>query len=257
MKAIIACTAFSLLLTVNSIAQKLPGKQDKSIRAPANIKIDGIASEWNNKFQAHNYATDISYIIANDDEKLYIAVNATYRDIIDKILRGGITFTINHTLKKKDEKPVTITYPFIRDEGVGTVTNTYLHNYNEKRDAGTETINVTSLNEILGKTYKLINVTGVVEIAEPQISIYNAIGIKAASEFDEHLAYTIEMAIPLKYLALPNNGADSFSYQIKINEPAEVKKRPSVSSGSIDAPPPMAITSFSATDFWGEYTLAK
>jgi hypothetical protein len=256
MKTFTACTSFFILLTVNALAQKLPTKQDKSVRAPASIKIDGISSEWNNKFQAHNNATDISYIIANDDEKLYIAVNATYRDIIDKILRGGITFTINHTLKKKDEKPVTITYPFSRDEGVGTVTNTYLHNYNEKRDAGTSTINVTDLNEVLGKSDKLINVTGVDDIPEPQISIYNAIGIKAASKFDEHLAYTIEMAIPLKYLALANNGADSFSYQIKINEPAEVK-RPSPSSGSIDAPPPMAITSIAATDFWGEYTLAK
>jgi hypothetical protein len=256
MKALTIITLLTFFSITVADAQKLPGKQKESLRVPISLKVDGTTSEWNNKFQAHNNATDISYTIANDDEKLYIAVNATYRDIIDKILRGGITFTINHTLKKKDEKPVTITYPFIRDEGVGTITNTYLHNYNEKRDGGTETINVTSLNEILGKNYKLVNVTGVAEIAEPQISIYNAIGIKAASKFDEHLAYTVEMAIPLKYLALPNNGADSFSYQIKINEPAEVKRR-SPSTGSIDAPPPMAITSFAATDLWGEYTLAK
>lgn len=252
MKIAIAYSTLSLLLTVNAIAQKLPTKQDKSLRAPAGIKIDGVASEWDNKFQAHNNATEISYTIANDDEKLYLTVQAAYQDIVDKILRGGITFTINHTQKKKDEKPVAITYPFIRDN-MGTITNFYARKNNEKRDAGTPTINVTDLNETLGKSDKLINVTGVDDIPEPQISVYNATGIKAASKFDEKLAYTIELTIPLKYLALPNNGADAFSYQIKVNEPAEIKR---YSAGNM-APPPISVTSIAVTDFWGQYTLAK
>lgn len=254
MKAIIASAAFTMLVTVNAIAQKLPTKQDKSVRAPATIKIDGTASEWDNKFQAHNNATEISYTVSNDDEKLYLTVNGTSRDVVDKILRGGITFTINHTLKKKDEKPVAVTYPFIRGEDILVISNFFSHKTNEKRDAGNAPFTVTDLNEMLSKSDKLINVTGVEDIPEPQISIYNATGIKAASKFDETLAYTFELAIPLKYLALPNNGSDAFSYQIKVNEPAGIK----LPTGSMAAPPPpMNADMLAVTDFWGEYTLAK
>jgi hypothetical protein len=254
MKTIITCAALGLLIAANVHAQKLPGKQEKSVRAPANLKIDGMATEWDNKFQAHNNATEISYTLSNDDEKLYLTVRTTYHDVIDKILRGGITFKINHTLKKKEEKPVAVTYPFIRGEDILVISNFFAHKTNEKRDAGNAPFTVTDLNEMLGKSDKLINVTGVEDVPEPQISIYNATGIKAASKFDETLAYTFELAIPLKYLALPNNGSDAFSYQIKVNEPAGIK-RPTGSMAP--PPPPMNADMIADTDFWGEYTLAK
>lgn len=255
MKITIICAALSLLLSVNVLAQKLPTKQEKSLRAPTGVKIDGSVAEWGNKFQAHNNATDISYTIANDDEKLYLTVRATYKDVVDKILRGGITLTINHTTKKKDEKPLVVTYPYILAEDVGTITNYYLRKQNQKRDSVITNKDIAELNEVLGKKDKTIRITGVDELTEPEISIYNVTGIKAASKFDENLDYTFELAIPLKYLALPNNATDAFSYQVKVNEPKMFKLPPAGSMAP--PPPPMAITSIAVTDFWGEYTLAK
>jgi hypothetical protein len=255
MKTITACAALILLFIITASAQKLPGKQEKSVRAPGNIKVDGTASEWNNTFTAHNNATDISYTISNNDEKLYLIIQATYHDIIDKILRGGITLTLNHTLKKKDENAVTITYPVLRDADIGAVSNKLARTINEKRDSNYT--KVDELNRLLETKDKLINVSGIASIPDPSISVYNDQGLKAVSKFDANLAYTCELAIPLKFLALPNNGAQAFSYQIKINPPFEGRR----SSGSFatDGPPPPPIleTALAATDFWAQYTLAK
>jgi hypothetical protein len=256
MKTIIAFAAFTLLFAANVIAQKLPNKQEKSILAPSDIKIDGMTTEWAGKFQAHNNATDIFYTLCNDDEKLYLIIQAGYDDVIDKILRGGITLTINHTLKKKDANAVTITYPVLRDADMSAVSNRFGRKTNEKREDKTITPKVDDLNQLLEAKDKLINVSGIPAITDPSISVYNDLVLKAVSKFDSNLAYTLELAIPLKYLALPNNGADAFSYQIKVNPPAEIRRPANILTAG-PPPPPILTTSFSTTDFWGEYTLAK
>ncbi len=93
-------------------AQKLPNTQKVSVWAPQSIKIDGKATEWNDSYQAYNNATDINYTLSNDDKNLYLAIKATNRLVIDgRILSGGISFTVNHTLSKKDANAVTVTYP--------------------------------------------------------------------------------------------------------------------------------------------------
>lgn len=76
-------------------------KSKNSIRAPANIKIDGKVTEWNNKFQAYSYHTQFYYTVSNDDKYLYLTVQATDWVIISRIFNGGITFTINKSGTKK------------------------------------------------------------------------------------------------------------------------------------------------------------
>src|ERR1022692_4097643 len=92
-------------------AQKLPNIQENSLRAPEGIKIDGNATEWGNKFQAYNHATDIFYTIANDDDNIYLFVQATDPDIISRITSRGITFSIQHGASKEDKNQADITYP--------------------------------------------------------------------------------------------------------------------------------------------------
>lgn len=93
--------AFLIILTViisfAANAQKLPTVQKSSLRAPSNIKIDGETTEWGDKFQAYNTATDIFYTMANDDRGLYLVVQSGDPKIIQR-LTGGITLTIqkNH-----------------------------------------------------------------------------------------------------------------------------------------------------------------
>ena len=47
-------------------AQKLPNKQEVSLYLPNDVKIDGLAREWNNQFKAHNNAVDVLYCSAKD-----------------------------------------------------------------------------------------------------------------------------------------------------------------------------------------------
>lgn len=244
------------LITNIVIAQKLPSFQKVSMRAPANIKTDGQTTEWNNKLQAYNSATDIAYTLANDDDKLYLTVQAKYHDVIDKIIRGGLTLTINHTVQKHDDKHISVTYPVLRDGDMSLLSNMFAKKSIEYSDAKGTAIKVDDINELLQSKDKLINVSGIETITDPLISIYNTEGIKVASKFDDNLAFTIELAIPIKYLNLPNNDMDGFSYQIKVNAPAETHI--SVPSGTRPPPaPPIPVTATAPTDFWGEYTLAK
>jgi len=254
-KTIIPFKLIFLLLSFPAIvlAQKLPVKQEGSVRAPADIKIDGKATEWGDKFQAYNKATDIYYTLSNDDENIYLVVQTKYHDVADKILRGGITLTINHTLAKKDNAPVAITYPVFVGRGQSDVTNMLSRKENEKRDANNTIVtSIEDMNKMLDVSAKTIRISGINAIADKEISVYNQEGIKAASQFDKQLVYTYELAIPLKYLALP---VDGFSYNIKINGPEDVPVPHTAAGGP--PPPPMMMTATAPTDFWGEYTLAK
>jgi len=46
--------------------QKPPNKQVVSLYLPNDVKIDGLAREWNNQFKAHNNAVDVLYCSAKD-----------------------------------------------------------------------------------------------------------------------------------------------------------------------------------------------
>jgi hypothetical protein len=255
MKTNITCILFLLALSTNAFSQKLPNKQETSVRAPSNIKIDGKSTEWNDQFQAYNKATDIYYTLSNDDKFLYLTIQSKYHDIVDKILRGGITLTVNHTLQKKDDKHISITYPVLRDADMSAVSNMYARASTSQPDE--KQSNYNELNTVLGNKDKTINISGIESITDPSISIYNDVDIKAASLFDDKLTYTCEIAIAIKYLNLPNNGMDGFSYQIKVNALDETHRSVAGSGSTAAFPPPVSITIFSTTDFWGVYTLAK
>jgi hypothetical protein len=220
----------------------------------ANIKIDGKATEWGDKFQAYNNATDILYTLANNDDVIYLTVQAKQKDIISKILGGGISFTVKNSTKET----VSVTYPVLRDADQLNVVSFFINKLSEHQSVNASEFSVDLLNKKLDTKSKLINVAGIKTIADGSISVYNQDNIKAVAQFDGNMVYTYELALPLKYLSLPKNG--KFSYQIKINESVE----PKLSVGD-QLPPPIAVrggvspvpsNSFS-TDFWGEYTLVK
>jgi len=225
-------------------AQKLPAKQTVSLRA-VDTKIDGKTTE---KFQAYNTSIEAFYTISNDDENLYLTVKAVQHDIASKIIRGGLTLVINHTIKKNDPEQVTITYPILRNADMAAVANMYAAKSFDQGD-GTVT-SVKQLNDVLQAKSKTIGLSGIKTIADKEISVYNEDGIKAVSLFDDKNAYTYELAIPLKYLNLLNG--DAFSYHIKVNE---VYMGPATGGGP--PAPPVPISALGTTDFWGEYTLAK
>ncbi len=240
-------------------AQKLPTVQPTSLRAPANIKIDGKATEWNN-FQAYNNATNIFYSISNDDNNLYLTVQSPERDIIKRILNGAITFTIHPDGNKKSSNGIAITYPVISPK---IMTN---FNSQPKIIPGSESSVakadsfMNAFNKRMTDRIKYIKVTGI-KTLDTLISVYNNDGIKAAALFDNKMVYTWELAVSLKHLGLSVNSPAKLAYNIKVNgvyiaPPTTVADatgaQTTVVSGFSMASPPQ-----DATDFWGDYLLIK
>jgi hypothetical protein len=270
-KALVQCLPILLFTsTFSALAQKLPTEQTISLRAPANIKIDGKADEWNNKFQAYNNHVEFFYTLSNDDQNLYLTIQAKLPDIIRHIINGGITFTINKSGKKNDKDGIGITYPLIKGLYLPLKNSTQGINIRVTGESpatdGDSLMNVT--NKRMDNRSKEIRIKGIKDV-DTLISVYNADGIKAAAAFDNKMVYTYELAMSLKNLAMSVQDASKFIYQLRINE---VEQR-GVTIKTNDGQPASASTDAShivsvsigpgaqmgqaATDFWGEYILKQ
>ena len=111
----IKITSFALLLpallfSIIANAQRLPKIQTTSVLAPADIKIDGKPTEWNNKFQAFNRTTEVYYTLSNSATKLYLTIQSNERRIIRKIISNGITLTILAD-PKQNKDGLAVTFP--------------------------------------------------------------------------------------------------------------------------------------------------
>lgn len=257
------------LAGITANAQSLPAKQKAGLHAPAGIKIDGKATEWDNKFQAYNHATDVFYTLANDNDKLYLAIQVTDPLIIRKIINGGITFKID-TGKATDNSGIAITYP-IFDQ-----TNHPAINLNDKPSTSTNPASdrmrldsfVTAINKQFTDKSKEIKIHGISSLTDGLISIYNQDNVNAAVRFDANAAYVYELSVPLKYLGISASGISKFKYTVTLNGSSQIDgitrttvnnvdvMRISVGVGApaIPSRSDMAILK-SPTDFDGEYTL--
>jgi len=247
----------SILALVN-VAHSQPKIQQTSIWAPADIKIDGNATEWNNQFQAYNKATNIYYTIANDDKNLYLAIQATDQNIIYKIINGGITLTLNNTGKKEAANEVKVTYPLFGTKNIPLI-NLKDKPVPVKNSSANMAARIDSfknvLNAQLEKNSKEIKVSGISAVTDPSISVYNEYGIRTRERFDSQIAYTYEIAFPIKYLRSAGIDLIHIHYNIKINgrlSALPMNKQPLLIVAS-----PQDKGALYDTDFGGQYDLAK
>lgn len=202
----------SLLLILNCIvvafSQKLPAKQETGVYAPSNVKLDGKITEWGN-LQAYNQATEISYTMANDNDKLYFICSATVEDVIQKIIVGGITLTISSSDKKTDNIPVAITYPIVPFLKAQI-------NYDIRPPAPLKESVVSSINDKISNYLKEIKVTGIKDFPEGSIPVYNDQGISGAQYIGSNKVYICELTLPLKFFSHLIN-KDTFNYKVQLN----------------------------------------
>ncbi len=252
-----------LLFAVTANAQKLPSKQQVSILAPANIKIDGKATEWGDNFQAYNNASRVFYTIANDNNNLYLALRMDGVRANTKALSGGITFTISPITKLKEIKNISVTYPAVVNRQ-NNMHETIQGSSSRFRTLKKDGANIDKLNALVKLTneqiagfFKEIQIAGIKEISDPLISIYNTNGIKCIVMFNDQMEYIYELAIPLKYIETAVKDGQ-FRYNIKLNAAATIATGapgpPMFSGANAD---PELLYQTSPTDFGGEYTLAK
>jgi hypothetical protein len=221
---------FFSLFAINTFAQKLPDVQTVSLAAPANIRIDGKYTEWNDTYAAENKRTDVFYSLANDDKNLYLVIKSATSAVASKIMLGGITFSINTQGKKREKDAISVTYPLVvranRNQGgrnaLGQGQNRVGGNQGggqnrnqqtqQQRDSASLVQRKTALASI-----KEIKVSGFKDITDTLVSIYNEYGLKAVANFDQHGALVYELAIPLNLLGITAAEGSDFVYQIKVN----------------------------------------
>jgi hypothetical protein len=259
----------ALLFSVFANAQKLPPIQTASVKAPANIKIDGKPTEWDNKFQSYNKAIQAFYTVSNDDKKLYLTLQATRKEIINKVVNGGVSFTVVKGNSRSVDDGATITFPVFAEEDRPNININAMAQIVPGTPASDRLSDslMKANNTILLDKAKLIRVSGIKDL-DTLISMYNMDGVKARAQFGKNMAYTYELAIDLKLLNLSAADLTTFNYNITLNE-VEIDYVPGViitrnEDGTIInmnvADPKLAnsyISALSSTDCWGTYTLVK
>ncbi len=202
-----------LLTTIQVHAQKLPARQEVSLHTPTDVKIDGKYNEVNNFFAAHNPATGLSYSLTNDDKRIYLILQAPNPDEINRVIMGGITFTVKNKLDK-NAVGVSITYPVKNGKNISFVLTPRRGQVLDTSPNGLDST-MKANNKRLDDAFKLIKVTGISDL--DTISIYNQEEIRAAGRFDVNKLYTVEMSVPLKYLSNEIGQTNKFTYQIRVN----------------------------------------
>ena len=260
------------LVTVNfasAYAQKLPNVQQVSLRAPAKVIIDGKAEEWGEQLQAYNSTSDISYTISNDNNALFLVIQAKDVNVINTIFGYGFEFAIHRSGRKINTDKISVNYPVNPNQWANTFRK---NDVSSDASASVAAEKMNANNKRLEKLKKII-VSGIPGL--DTISIYNEAGIMAACQFDVNGIYTVEFAIPLKHLGLAGNSGSTFSYHMTVNGYVAPKNYTIGATPNIPGMPPapqltpaeieQGIAELNAriyarnprTDFWGEYTLAK
>jgi hypothetical protein len=199
-------------LSSTAFSQKLPAIQETSIWAPANAKADARLNEWNDTFQAYNKTTTVYYTVANDDKNLYLVIKSTDQTNNNKIIGGGINFTINTDGKKKEKDAFTIMYPVVN---IANLRNQMMRRMGGNNGQPLDSAAIAGMRKQAISMAKEIKLIGFKDVPDSLVSIYNEYGIKAAIDYDTKGALTYEMAIPLKYMHL--SGGASFAYNLKLN----------------------------------------
>jgi hypothetical protein len=255
---------YIVVLAIN--AQQVPNVQTKSLRAPGMVVIDGRFKEWGTQFEAYNHATEIYYTMSNDDDRLYLVVQVISRNVINKILRGGLTLEIQKKGKKDTSNAIAITCPVL---DVPFSVQSPIYKFGNP-DTSIEKPKdfLEKNNKLLKQHVKFMGIKGISGV-DPLISVYTGNGIESASLFDINQIYTIELCVPLKYLGLWENKEPGFAYHIILNgykstplfsDPKNMDGTPASGPAVekiIAAHAQSDIARAAKTDFWGEYTLAK
>ncbi|WCT13774.1 hypothetical protein [Mucilaginibacter jinjuensis] len=244
----------SFCFAVAASAQNLPKVQTQSVLLPKSFRIDGIVSEWDNKFQCYNKNVALYCTVANDQEHLYLAVRAIDPIIIKKMIAGGIQFTVCKSGERSEENPFTVTYPSIAFQ---PQSNLY-RGINDFKKSNRKDSLIRDLNKTLISANKVIRLKGG-EATADSVSIYNKLGIKTAAHFDDNLSFTCEILLPLKLVGIKALKSP-IAYNIMLRGSSVIK---SFTVGKVtvtDVPIGMSDdATFSVlnfpTDFWSRCTL--
>ena len=268
MRATIFFFLIVLAASVQLNAQKLPNKQERSVWAPPNPKIDGTLDEWGNQFEAYNHATDLYYTLANDDKTLYLVIRCNDEPCIyNKIMTGGISVVF-----KSANALQALTFPVFNHKALPSfkrIRSGDVFDNGIMRQKVADSLLQINNSRLQHRAVEVV-VTGFSGI-DTTVSVYNEYGLRVAGRFDSQSSYTVEFAIPLKYIIKEDN---LINYQVILNGGANkyLPELARITGGTHPDGSPMTqaeiertenavnaakMSKYATTDFSGEYTLAK
>ncbi|MDB5111967.1 MAG: hypothetical protein JWR67_3081 [Mucilaginibacter sp.] len=231
MKNICFCLAFVILLqlfsVVPSFAQNVDANPAILKAPPATITIDGNLKDWNDSLQYINAENNIRYTLSNDKENLYFALKINDPYEIVRVLKAGITLSMDPKGKKKTA--YSITFPL--NVQIGNLPPV-------KQDNILSGITQADRDELVRETMTTlrgIKVEGFKDIEGDMITTSNTYGIQTALNYDEKGNLVCEASIALKLFHLDNHAKTEWLYDIKVNtinnRPAENKDAASNGGG--------------------------
>jgi hypothetical protein len=202
--SIIMLTAFSLCN-----AQSQPA-QAKLQAPPANIIIDGDIKEWGDSLRYYNAEKKINYSLANNKDTLYMAIRTNDRTEQERILRAGLTFSIDTKGKKKES--YSLTFPLdlngsiplsaIQKDDNGDVSQQERDELTQERLTTLRGIRVVGFDK---------------DIEGDMITTSNTYGIQMAINYDDKDYLVCEAAIPLKFFHADDLTKNEWAFNFKIN----------------------------------------
>ena len=216
-------TLLIAVATIATHAQKLPNKQEASLKASANVKIDGKPTEWGD-FKAYNSATGLLYTIANDDQNLYMIIQTKISGIRDKIWSGGISLIFSKAAGAGQNTICSLTYSALPKDRRAIIGNLMKDTLADLK----------AINNAIAGSVKTIAIKNFDGVSEDVISIYNSYGIAAASYMTDKNTYTCEIAIPLKYLKSAANSQSVIKYTLQANAMSFANSTVSINGKEVD-----------------------
>ncbi|MES2278807.1 MAG: hypothetical protein V4592_22440 [Bacteroidota bacterium] len=210
-------TSLTVCMGMGLLAAKAQSVQESGVWAPVNVKTDGKLTEWNNTLEATNKTVDFSYTMANDDKKLYISIKSPNQQTTNKIMAGGIDFTINTEGKKKDKDAFILTFPLVNRAAMRGQRGQRGPGGGGGQPGQPDTAAINAMRKAAVESVKEVKLKGFKEIPDSVISIYNEYGIKAAIAYDANGSLICELAIPFDQLGISLDKTKEIAYNLKVN----------------------------------------
>jgi hypothetical protein len=214
MKLFSPCLAFAVISQLFAV-NVCSAQSDKTIGTlqppPPKIAIDGDAKEWGDSLRYYNTEHKINYSIANTKDTLYLAVRTNDRSQQTRILKAGLTFTIDTKGKKKEA--YSITFP-LSTGGSVPVTNL------KGNDVTPGDVTQQERDELMREritTLRGIKATGFKDIEDEMMTTSNTYGFQAAVNYDENGYLVCEAAIPMSFFHADDATKNEWSFNVRIN----------------------------------------
>lgn len=176
---------------------------------PQNIAIDGDIKEWGDSLRYYNTEKHINYSIANDKDNLYMAIRINDRLEQRKLLKAGITFSVDPKGKKKET--FSITFP-LNVQGTTPVLAAAKEDDGEVTKQDREELMRERLTILRG-----IKVVGFKDIEGDMITTSNTYGIQTAINYNENGDLICEAAIPIKFFHVDDLSKNEWAFNFKVN----------------------------------------